>query len=174
MTEEQSDQPTRAELEALYAECSSELLSFLRGVLRDQDLASEARQLAYVKLIEQGYSARQETLKGWLFKVALNEARGIRRRSQREQELLKRPAWRIEKNPSNPEESLIHQEKIEELRELIKQLPEEQKEIIDLRLREELTFAKIADKLNIPLGTVLTRMRTAMKTLTTQMNDPEL
>ena len=62
MTAETPDRLTRAELEALYAEHSSELRAFLRGVLRDADLAAEALQMTFVKLIEQGENGQSDDL----------------------------------------------------------------------------------------------------------------
>jgi len=173
VTAETPDRLTRAELEALYAEHSSELRAFLRGVLRDADLAAEALQMTFVKLIEQGETANRMTFKGWLFKVALNEARGIRRRSRREAELLRRPVWQSGDETLTPEETLIQQESVEQLRDLIQKLPVEQRTILNLRLHDEITFADIAQQLNLPLGTVLTRMRAALKTLTSQLRERE-
>jgi RNA polymerase sigma-70 factor (ECF subfamily) len=173
VTAEKSDRLTREELEALYAEHSDELRAFLRGVLRDADLAAEALQMTFVKLIEQGETANRTTFKGWLFKVALNEARGIRRRSRREEKLLRQPVWQTGNETLSLEETLIRQESVEQLRDLIQKLPPEQQTILKLRLRDEITFATIAEQLELPLGTVLTRMRAALKTLTLQLRERE-
>ncbi|MDB4637765.1 MAG: sigma-70 family RNA polymerase sigma factor [Planctomycetaceae bacterium] len=171
MTAENPDRLIKTELESLYAEYSSELRAFLRGVLRDSDLAAEALQMTFVKVVERGESANRETFKGWLFKVALNEARGIRRRSRREAEFFRRPIWQSVDEELTPEEMLIRQESVEQLREFIQMLPSEQREVLNLRLRDEITFAEIAQQLETPLGTVLTRMRAALKKLTSQLRE---
>ncbi|MDB4614770.1 hypothetical protein OAH18_03665, partial [bacterium] len=67
-------------VERLYDQYSTELNAFLLGVLRDGDLVAEAFQATFVKAIESGHTAKTETIKGWLFKVAFNEAMTIRRK----------------------------------------------------------------------------------------------
>ena len=173
MTEENSERLTRAELEALFAEYSHELRAFLRGVLRDHDLAADALQMTFVKVVERGDSANRETFKGWLFKVALNEARSLRRQNRRERELSRVTHRPFDDGSETPDESLIRKESVARLREQIQELPQEQREILDLRLGDEITFAKIAERLELPLGTVLTRMRAALKTLTARIRDHE-
>ncbi|MBD3673535.1 MAG: RNA polymerase sigma factor [Planctomycetaceae bacterium] len=175
MTEENSDRLTRPELEALFTEYSSELRAFLRGVLRDRDLAADVLQMTYVKVVERGESASRETFKGWLFKVALNEARGLRRRLRRDGEVFRKIQRTDDaNNTETPEESLIRQESVARLRKQIKELPREQRDVLDMRLGDEITFAEIAERLDLPLGTVLTRMRAALKTLTARLRDHDL
>jgi len=171
VTTENPDRLTKSELEALFADYSSELRAFLRGILRDSDLAAEAHQMTFVRTIERGFTARRETFKGWLFQVAFNEARGIRRRRKREANFTREMARRTKDDAISPEEMLIRQESIERLRDRIGQLPPTQQEILNLKIEQELTFQKISEQLDLPLGTVLTRMRAAMKTLTKQLGD---
>src|SRR5262245_53305808 len=77
----------------LYAKHEAELRSFLVGVLRDVHLANDALQTTFAKVIELGHTAERGSIKGWLFRVALNEALGIRRRGQNRERLLQRVVW---------------------------------------------------------------------------------
>lgn len=157
----------------LYAEHSDELRTFLLGVLRNPDLAAEALQATFVKVLEFSQTAKPETFKGWLFKVALNEALGIKRLQKRDRQLTEKPVWRPSETHKQPDETVLHQETIEQVRGQLQQLSPELREIVHLRIFEDLTFAAIADKLNLPLGTVLTRMRTALKKLSERLNRDE-
>jgi RNA polymerase sigma factor (sigma-70 family) len=154
----------------LYAEHSGELRTFLLGVLRDPDLAAEALQATFVKVLEFSQTAKPETFKGWLFKVALHEALGIRRRQKRDRQLTHKPVWRPSEIHDQPDETVLHRETIEQVRGQLQQLSPELQEVVHLRIFEDLTFAAIADKLQLPLGTVLTRMRTALKKLSERLN----
>ena len=148
-----------------YAEHSDELRSFLLGVLRDPDLTAEALQATFVKVLEHSHQARPESFKGWLFKVALNEALGLKRRQKRDAKLKDKPVWKPIETDDRPDETILHRETLDRVRQNLKTLPPEQYEVVHLRIFEDLKFAEIAEKLKLPLGTVLTRMRLALKTL---------
>lgn len=177
MTSENSDRLagpglTGAEIEALYADHSHELRVFLRGVLRDTDLAADVLQMTFVKVLEAGHTANRATFKGWLFKVALNEALGLKRKRQRDDQLKYQPVWETRDGEMTAEEQAIRAESVETLRRVIQTLPDEQRQILELRLTAELmTFADIAEELRLPLGTVLTRMRLAIKKLTIALRE---
>ena len=76
----------------LYDRYAEEIGSFLKGVLRNSDLAAEALQNTFAKAVESGHTAREETLKGWLFRVAFHEAALLRRRGQVHERSLRQMA----------------------------------------------------------------------------------
>lgn len=153
---------------ALYLEHGDELRAFLIGVLKDRDLAAEALQATFIKAMEQGHAAREETRKGWLFRVAFHEALAIKRRGKTYDKNLKKMAWnRPAPNDPSPDDRLCRWETVVNVRKALEQLPENQQAIVTLRIYEEKTFAEIAEELGLPLGTVLTRMRLALKKLET-------
>ena len=62
-------------------------------------------------------------------------------------------------------------EQVERIKAAIRQLPESQQDVVRLRIYEDLKFIEIAEHLDVPLGTVLTRMRTAVKKLSRVLRD---
>ncbi len=56
-------------------------------------------------------------------------------------------------------------ESVEELRQVLAGLPEEQREVILLRFVDDLSLAEIAEAMEIPLGTVKSRLHNALETL---------
>ncbi len=58
---------------------------------------------------------------------------------------------------------------VERVKQALETLPNQQRTVVRMRIYEEKTFAVIADELGIPLGTVLTRMRLAIKKLQKQL-----
>jgi RNA polymerase sigma factor (sigma-70 family) len=155
-----------AVIAALYLEHGDELRAFLIGVLKDHDFAQEALQATFIKAMEQGHTAREETRKGWLFRVAFHEALAIKRRNKTYDKNLRKMAWsRTHPEDHSPDDRLCRWETIVNVREALKKLPDTQREVVRLRIYEEKTFIEIAEELNVPLGTVLTRMRLAMRKL---------
>jgi RNA polymerase sigma-70 factor (ECF subfamily) len=55
------------------------------------------------------------------------------------------------------------------LRASVGTLPPEQQEVVRRRIHDGQTFAEIASDLNLPIGTVLTRMRLALEKLRKQL-----
>ena len=151
---------------ALYVKHADELRAFLTGVLRDGELAGEALQATFTKAVEQGHTAQPEKIKGWLFRVSYNEAMAIRRRQQVQQKSYKKLAWNQNLTSHAPEDALVRWEEVERVRVALGNLPDEQQQVVRMRIYDEKTFAVIAQELGLPLGTVLTRMRLALKKLT--------
>ena len=62
----------------------------------------------------------------------------------------------------SPEESMIKKQTYAKVRDLIRQLPQEQKEVVILRHYAELSFKEIAAITNVSINTALGRMRYAL------------
>jgi RNA polymerase sigma-70 factor (ECF subfamily) len=158
-----------AVVERLIAEHGRDLHAFLWGVLRNHDLAAEAFQATCRKVLEVGHTARADTLRGWLFRVGLNEALGIKRRAGTEQRVLARYGEQqgapVESEAESPALRMITAEDITRLKAELSALPQEQRYVVERRIYHEETFAEIATSLRVPLGTVLTRMRLALRKL---------
>ena len=154
-----------ATVAALYAAHGAELRAFLMGVLRDGELAQDALQAAFTKAIELGHTAREESLKSWLFSVAYREALAIRQRQAIDRRALLVLGTLLQHSVETPERSLVQRDRAHEVQDALQRLIPEQRIIVQKKIYEEKTFAVIAGELGIPLGTVLTRMRAALKHL---------
>lgn len=66
---------------------------------------------------------------------------------------------------SEPSEQIIRAEKIEKIREIINSLPEDLSEIIILRDLKNISYAQIAEMLDIEIGTVKSRLNRAREKL---------
>lgn len=156
---------------ALFEEHAEELRRFLIGVVRDSQLASDAVQAAFTKMVERGHETKEETRKAWLFRVAYNEALVVRRRQATGKNVLDRVAWSLESRQSGPHDPLVRDENIQQVRIAIDRLSPDQQQVVRMRIYEEKTFAVIAEELKVPLGTALSRMRTALMKLREILKD---
>lgn len=155
----------------LYARYGAELRRFLVGLLRDSQWAADAVQATFVKLAEYGQNSREDSRKGWLFRVAYNEAMLLRRRQAIDAAALRRTAWNRASVGESAEAELVKAETVERVRQAIGELSAEQQQVVRMRIYEEKTFAVIAAELGIPLGTALGRMRTAMGKLRARLDE---
>ena len=158
---------------ALYLEHADALRRFVAGVLGDAESAADVLHATFAKLVESGHTVREESHKSWLFSVAYHEALAIRRRRTVEATAARRIAadasahWenRNRHECQRAEQRLIRWETVEQVRRAIDRLPPEQQQIVRLRMVEQKKFIEIARELQLPLGTVLSRMQLALAKL---------
>lgn len=172
MTTDESVRIEPAAVASLYAAHADELRAFLIGVLRNGELAQEVLQGTFSKLVELGHTAREESVKGWLFRVAYHEALVLRRQQKVQDRSLVKLAD-LRREPSPPELGLERQETADRVQQALERLTAEQRIIVQKKIYEDKTFALIAGELGIPLGTVLTRMRAALQVLKRQLKSDE-
>lgn len=107
----------------------------------------------------------------WLFKIATNNCVDFIRKKQlspspldHPQESLDNATANIQSDLPDPEESLIHSQKINALKEIVNQLKPRYKSLIELRYYKEYSYEEISSELNLPIGTVKAQLYRA-KTL---------
>lgn len=168
---------TREMIEAACVQWEADLKTFLAGVLQDRHLAEDAFQKTVVRAIETERTGRQESLRGWLFQVALNEARQIRREIHRENVQRQKLADQAVTSEITGQTGRSHDLKwmtdavlvsddlAMAIRRSLEKLPADQQEVVRRRIYDGQGFAEIAADMKLPLGTVLTWMRRALMRL---------
>lgn len=143
------------------------------GVLKDRNLVFDTLQISFTRLLEKGGDVEDSAIRSWLFRVAYNEAMLIHRKRKVDQKARDVIAWKVSfvDNENEGLRTLLQQERADQVRMALQNLPEKQKQIVELRIREGLRFAQIAEQLDLPLGTVLTRMRSGLQKLKDQLHD---
>ena len=155
------------QIEVLYESHGPAVRRFLIGVLKDVGLAEEAMQQTFVQVMEQGHTARDESMKAWIFKVAFHQAVALRRRAKIHDSAVHELAVdpRLARAAVSAGDQAVAEEDLLRAQAALAQLPQAQREVLDLRFRESMTFAQIAERLGVPLGTALTRMRLGLAKL---------
>ncbi len=161
-----------------FEEHRSAIERFAFGILRDAAQAADVAQTTFTKLLEHGGVLVQSGLfeqtgtvesstriRAWLFRVAFNESMSVRRKAAVEKRVLERLGWQTgsqnDLTGSRPgASSPIEDREFTEV--VLARLPPELRTVVQLRIHENQKFIEIAQKLNLPLGTVLTRMRSAL------------
>ncbi|WP_196502337.1 RNA polymerase sigma factor [Aestuariivirga litoralis] len=106
------------------------------------------------------YLPEKGSVFAWVFVMARN-LRIDRARKLRPQVLMDFSEYDEPDTAENPEEQTLRYSHLSALKIAMDSLSAEQREIYDLIFREELTQHEIAARLNLPLGTVKSRMRLA-------------
>lgn len=168
------------EARRLYLEYSERLAAFVRGVVGDVDLSREVVHATFERAMESAGDVAPEARKAWLYRVAWNEALQLRRRQGIEgrafQEWIRRDGT-AEKGGEQAGPllgELIRREQVEQVRDVLERLPPEQRAVVQQKIYDGFTFAEIAERSSVPLGTVLTRMRLALAKLRNALKSHEI
>jgi RNA polymerase sigma-70 factor (ECF subfamily) len=166
-----------------------ELYSYLRRYLGDAEMAEDAFQAAFlqVHLKCQHYEAGR-AVRPWLYTIATNQAIDAQRRARRHrmvsldrtgpkdnEDVGKLLDLLTSKEPA-PGTQLNADERREWLLSAMDQLPQGLRDVVHLVYFQELKYREAADSLNIPVGTVKSRMHAAVAKLNELWNQtqPEL
>ncbi|MGD2050924.1 MAG: sigma-70 family RNA polymerase sigma factor [Acidimicrobiia bacterium] len=144
------------QFDAFYRAKWRDVYRALAAVLRDADLAQEAADEAMARAFQHWRSVqRMDNPAGWVYRVGLNWARSRIRRAQRE-----RTGGAVA-TTREPEPLLVDPE----IHAALATLPFKQREIVVLHYLLDLTSPRIAAMLDIPEGTVKSRLHRALDTL---------
>lgn len=156
-------------LSALYDRYSGMLFAMLVRILRDPQAAEEILQDLFLQLWRGAarFDASRGSLPAWLMVIGRNRALS-RLRTREHREIPED----IEAFPANAVPSSVNLEDdaernllMEKLRTAMATLPTEQREAVELAYFEGMTQTEIAARTGSPLGTVKSRVRTAMQSL---------
>jgi RNA polymerase sigma-70 factor (ECF subfamily) len=137
---------------------------------KNQADAEDLTQETYVRALRASSTFHWGTnLKAWLLTILRNLDRNRRRDAGRAPVVADDravAASHIRDDPSKTPEGLLLRDVLDrDLQEALESLPRPLQEIVWLRDVEELSYAELAERLDIPLGTVMSRLFTARERL---------
>jgi RNA polymerase sigma-70 factor (ECF subfamily) len=163
--------------ETLMRRYERELYTFLRRFLGNAQHAEDVFQGTFLSVhlrIEQFEPGKR--FRPWLYAIASNKAIDFMRRNKRHQmasldstlqhtESDESMVSRLASHGPSPDEMAIRSETSAKVRQAVSQLNESTQQLIQLAFYQGLKYADIAEILDIPVGTVKSRVFTAMRKL---------
>ncbi len=156
-----------------------ELFNYLRRYLGNVEMAEDAFQGAFLQVhlkCEQFQEGRR--FRPWLYTIATNQAIDARRRNKRhrmvsldtpreqDHEDVGRLVNLLESNDQGPMDSAVRAERERIVRHTLNSLPENMHAVIQLVYYQGMKYREAADVLDIPVGTVKSRLHAAVAKLT--------
>ena len=105
----------------------------------------------------------------WLYRLTTNAAIDVMRREKRHQTVGDGEMVDLADDADSPQERVERTEQQEAVQKALATLSEEYREVLLLRYMEELDYAEIADVLQLPSGTVKSRINRAKAALKTAL-----
>ena len=156
-------------LSSLYDETNSYVHGVVWSIVRDSGDAEEVTLDVYTQVWRSAgaYASERGSAATWLIALARNKAidriRSKGGRMRHEEPLLE--TARFEVRDSSPEESAFASERRRKIGAALLKLNADQRRVVELAFFSGLTHTELAEKLGQPLGTVKSRLRTAMTIL---------
>lgn len=187
------DQMTDDELVELYRSGSNEafdvilsryqdhLFSYILLMVKNRDLADDVFQDVFVKVISSIKSGRYTNQGGmfsnWLMRITHNVLVDTFRRCNADNVVESYPDTEMFTGDKgrdytvSVEENLVRSQIHQDVWHMVEFLPESQKEVVNMRFRDELPFKDIARITNVSINTSLGRMRYALINLRRMANE---
>ena len=142
------------------------------GMLGREDEAKDAAQETFIAAFKNLSRFRGEAkVSSWLHRIAVNQCLTTKRRSKtRAEEFFDHEDGSDERAfvaapQHSPGRKAEAQERTNVVRQAVRALPTELREVVVMKEFEEMTFQEISETLDVPLSTVKSRLYTALKQL---------
>ena len=144
--------------------------SLARWLVRNDHDAEDIVQESFLKAYKAQESFRGGETKTWMLAIVRNTAMDFLRRCKSSATTtLDEPGYEPRDDSPDPERALLEQSRRDRVRQAISQLEPEFREAIVLREIEGLSYKEIAAVLNIPMGTVMSRLSRARNLLLVEL-----
>lgn len=165
-------QGNEACLEMLIKRHKNKIFTTILYIVNDHYIAEDIFQETLIKAIRtlrKGKYNEEGKFLPWIVRIARNMAIDHFRRSKRMPKITSQDGEDIfrtfEVDDMNREETYVRDHRDDMIRELINQLPTEQKEVLVLRHYGNLSFKEIAAITDVSINTALGRMRYALNNM---------
>ncbi len=159
----------------LMGQYKDSVYAFLRRFLSRSDMIEDVFQETFLQVfVSRDTFDVSRPLRPWLFTIAANKAKDALRRMQRgeatqlgnmfdsDEFTIDDVLNTLDHDARRPYDDLIRDERAEAVKRILSRLPEKLREIIILAYFHKFSYAEIAEILHIPIGTVKSRLHTAV------------
>ncbi|MFD2671477.1 RNA polymerase sigma factor [Marinicrinis sediminis] len=131
--------------------------------------AEDICQEVFIRAFRQDWQ-KIEYVRSWLLKIAVNQANSFLRKKQFSQTKQRMLEAFYQKETSSPVSKMIEDDETKtEFTQLLQKLPVKMRAAITLRYLNDLSLSEAAEVLNIPVGTVKSRLHKGLKLLYKEM-----
>ncbi len=157
-------------IEVLIRRHQKRVYSYIYLLVKKHDVAEDIFQETFIKVVKslkEGKYVDANRFLSWILRIAHNLIIDHFRRDKQSKMISKDDYETDILNHSqysekNIEQEVVYEQVMSDVRSLIDQLPDDQKEVVMLRFYADLSFKEIAEQTNVSINTALGRMRYAI------------
>ncbi len=162
-------QGKESSLEILIKRHQQRLYRFIYSKVQDKDVTEDVFQDTFIKVIrtlKKGNYNEEGKFLPWVMRIAHNLVIDYFRKSKRMPSFKNSDDFDIFSilgdGSLNVEKKMIQEQIYSDVRELVYELPEEQKEVLIMRMYRDMSFKEISENTGVSINTALGRMRYAL------------
>lgn len=152
MITKQEERPATAwNAETLFRSYGARVLAYARHHLDNPQDAEDATARVFLKVSEkwESYDPSRSAASTWLYAITQNEVRGVLRRRARAREADFQDWDSLPDQTAAPEETLLTEERVEELTVALEKLPQRERDILLLRFYSGLPSKEVASRMGL-------------------------
>ena len=168
-------------LESLVNRHKLQIFNFINSKINDRDTSEDIFQDTFIKVIRtlrNGLYNEEGKFLPWIMRIAHNLVIDHFRKSNRIPTIENKEEFDIFQFVSdtapNAENILIEDQILKDIQKLIQELPDDQKEVLIMRLYRDMSFKEIAENTKVSINTALGRMRYAIINLRRLIEDHKI
>lgn len=145
------------------------LYSFIYSKVQDKDITEDIFQDTFIKVIrtlKKGNYNEEGKFLPWVMRISHNLVIDYFRKNNRMPKFRNTDEFDVFSvlgdGNLNAEKQLIQEQIYDDVRELVNELPEEQKEVLVMRMYKDMSFKEISENTGVSINTALGRMRYAL------------
>jgi len=152
---------------ALYDELAGVVFGTVKRVLRDPAMSEEVTQEVFVELWRTAarFDPERASVSTWAITMARRRAVDRVRREQSQRDRIERSAAQRAPEGDSTDDTVVASIEAERVARALTELPDEQRVVIEMAFIDGDSHADIAERLDLPLGTVKGRVRLGLKKL---------
>ncbi|MAR39588.1 MAG: RNA polymerase subunit sigma-24 [Flavobacteriales bacterium] len=158
-----------AAFEILIRKHKDKVFAFILSKIKNYNLAHDLFQDTFIKVVnslKRGKYNEEGKFVPWVMRIAHNLVIDHFRRQKKTRSIAPTDDFNIfdviSNEEKNVEEEMIDDQITSDLRKLIEELPEDQKEVLKMRYYKDLSFKEISEITDVSINTALGRMRYAI------------
>lgn len=175
-------QGDRSAISSLIEKYSRRVRDYIRMMVKDTDVADDIFQETFIKavrVIDEGRYADNGKFLSWVLRIAHNQVIDHFRAGRAAATVGESSAGynilgTMRFAERTVEESIEAEQTSAEVRALVEELPDEQREVVMLRYYSGLSFKEIAEQTGVSINTALGRMRYALINMRKMIKDKNL
>ncbi len=161
-------------LRSLFERLETPLVRYASRLVGDVDRGRDIVQDAFLRLCQDPSVAQRDYAAAWLYKVCRNRALDVRKKEQRMSSLPLPNRQALSSEASDPAMLVQRQEAAGNARLLMQSLPEQQQEVLRLKIDHGLTYREISKITDLSISNVGYLLHQGLQTLRSKLESQRI